>query len=215
MKSAGRCALLLVLFASTVVAGTGLFLLFASRWLANADRPQAADAIIVLAGEPSRALYAAELFEGKLAPVIYVSKPALAPSQRLFRQMGISFPTQEELYREILVRKGVPSSRVVILGESLLSTADEAVAVRALGIGERRTILVVTSPYHVRRVKMTYSKIIPELRAVVVANPHESYPDRWWTDQDVARNVLLETVKIAYFVTGGRFTSAPAVQSAR
>lgn len=215
MKRIGRCALLLLLLAATVVAGTGLFLLFAGRWLDNADPLQAADAIVVLAGEPSRALYAAALFERKLAPVIYVSRPALVPHQRMFRQLGIAFPTQEELSREVLLRKGVPAERIRFLGESLLSTVDEAAAARGLGIGGHQAVLVVTSPYHVRRVKMTFSAIAPGLRTVVVANPHEPYPEHWWTDQDVARNVVLETIKIAYFMAGGRFTSMPSAQGSK
>lgn len=209
MKGIGRCALVLALLVAAVVAVIGLFLRFAGRWLAIADAPQPAAAIVVLSGEPSRALYAAELFERKLAPVIYITRPALALYQRMLRRLEIPFPTQEELYREVLLRRGVPPARIRFLGEALLSTVDEANAVRALPIGNGETVLVVTSPYHVRRAKIVFGAVAPELRWIVVANPHEPYPERWWTDQDVARNVLLETVKIAYFIAGGRFSSAP------
>lgn len=207
MRSAIRCTLIAACLALLVLCGVGLLLLFADKWLSGSDRPEAADAILVLSGEPSRALHAAELYSRGIAPVVYVSRPELTRAQKLLEEMVIPYPPQEHLYREILVRKGVPRDRIRILGNSLRSTIDEATAARDVDTGQLRTILVVTSPYHVRRVKMTFGDILPNIRVIVTANPHEPYPERWWTDQDVARNVVLETVKIAFYLAGGRFTS--------
>lgn len=207
MKRALRWFLPVVILAACAAAAGSVFLLFAGPWLRNDDRPEPAGAILVLSGEPLRALHAAELYSRGVAPVVYVSRPALSRGQKLFEEMAIPYPPQEHLYREILVRKGVPRDRIRILGESLLSTIDEATAARDVDAGPLRTILVVTSPYHVRRVKMTFGDILPNIRVIVTANPHEPYPERWWTDQDVARNVVLETVKIAFYLAGGRFTS--------
>jgi hypothetical protein len=39
----------------------------------------------------------------------------------------------------------------------------------------------------------------------VLAVPQERFPDRWWTSQDAAREVLLEWSKIAFYLVGGRF----------
>lgn len=215
MKPALRWIVPSVVFAAFAAVAGGAFLLIAGPWLSNDDRPEAAGAILVLSGEPLRALHAAELYSRGLAPVVYVSRPALTRGQKLLEEMAIPYPPQEHLYQEILVRKGVPQDRIRILGKSLLSTVDEATAARDVDAGPLRTILVVTSPYHVRRVKMTFGAIAPGLRTVVVANPHEPFPEHWWTDQDVARNVVLETIKIAYFMAGGRFTSMPSAQGSK
>lgn len=208
MKGVARWALLLVLLAATVVGGSGLFLLFAGRWLANADQPLAADAMVVLAGEPSRAVHAANLYSKGFAPLVCVSKPALTHSQKLLAGLGLPFPPQEQLYQEILLRKGVPEDRIRVIGKGALRTVEEAMAARELPLGEQRTLLVVTSPYHVRRVKMVFSDVLPQARVIVVANPHEPYPRRWWTNQDVARNVVLETIKIVFHLLGGGFPTA-------
>jgi hypothetical protein len=39
----------------------------------------------------------------------------------------------------------------------------------------------------------------------IVPTPYDPFPARWWTDQDAARNVLLELAKIAFYRLGGRF----------
>jgi hypothetical protein len=39
----------------------------------------------------------------------------------------------------------------------------------------------------------------------VVASAYEAFPARWWTEQEAARNVLLESAKIVYYKLGGRF----------
>ncbi len=208
MKGTSRCAWIVAGFAIFAAAGGALFLLFATEWLFIDERPEAADAILLLSGEPSRALQAAELFSRGLAPVVYVPRPAHSHSQKLLEEMGIPFPPQEQLYEEILVRKGVPKDRIRVHGSGFVSTVEEVVAARGLSLGPRRTLLVVTSPYHVRRVKMIFRSVLPQVRVIVVADPREPYPRRWWTNQDVARNVVLETLKIAFFLAGGRYTSA-------
>jgi hypothetical protein len=39
----------------------------------------------------------------------------------------------------------------------------------------------------------------------VVATPYEPFPKKWWTDQDSARNVILEAFKILFYKLGGTF----------
>ena len=207
MRAVARCTLVAVVLMAFGAAGCGAFLLFAAEWLATSDPPESADVILILAGNPSRALLAVELYSKGFAPQVYVSKPVHTHSQKLLGKLDIPYPPQEQLTREVLVKKGVPAERIHYLGNALMSTVDEARAVHALGAIGWRTLLVVTSPYHVRRAKMVFGEILPQVRVVVVANPHEPYPKRWWTDQDVARNVALEIVKIAYYLAGGQYTS--------
>lgn len=208
MRSASRCTWIVAGVAIFGAAGGVMFMLFAGEWLFIDERPESADAILLLSGEPSRALHAAELFSRGLAPIVYVPKPVHTHSQKLLGEMGISFPPQEQLYEEILVRKGVPKDRIRVHGSGFVSTVEEALAARGLSLGPLHTLLVVTSPYHVRRVKMIFGSVLPQVRVIVVADPREPYPPRWWTNQDVARNVVLETLKIAFFLAGGRYTSA-------
>lgn len=192
-----------------IAAGTGMF--HVAAWLNSGDQPSKADAIVVLAGEPRRAFYAADLFHKGYAENIYVSKAAPEPWVKEVTALGISIVSQEEIYRRILAKKGIPKSRIVFFGSSL-STAQEAEHIRQFFPHQGCLILVVTSPYHVRRTKMIFSDTVPACRTTVVGTPYETFPERWWTNQDAARNVLLELAKIFYYKMGGKFRTLPEGQ---
>lgn len=202
-----RCTALLAAGTCVLIAILLLCLTFAAPWLSVEDTPTPSDTILVLAGEPARFLYGADLYKNGLAPQVHVSRPARLRAYKIFDDLDIQFPRFETAYREILIRKGVPAGRIHYLGESLLSTVDEARAANTLaGHTGMKTFIIVTSPYHVRRVKMVFADYAPGLEVAVVATPYEPFPAKWWTDQDVARNVMLELAKIAFYVFGGRFT---------
>ncbi len=71
---------------------------------------------------------------------------------------------------------------------------------------------MVTSPYHVRRTRLIFYEALGDrgIEFAVVATPLETFPDDWWRSQDSAREVLLEWVKIAFFLVGGRFSAGNA-----
>lgn len=74
-----------------------------------------------------------------------------------------------------------------------------------LGRDKPLKLLVVTSPYHVRRAAMIFRQAYGGAH-VVVGTPYEPFPREWWRSQDAARNVLLELAKITFYLVGGRFT---------
>jgi uncharacterized SAM-binding protein YcdF (DUF218 family) len=189
-----------------LAAGTGLY--HAAAWLNSGDQPSKADAIVVLAGEPLRVFYAADLFNKGYAETVYVSKAVPEPWVKEATALGITIVPQETIYRRILLKKGVPDKRIVFFGSSL-STVQEAEHVRHLFPHQGCRVLVVTSPYHVRRVRMIFSDTVPTCRTTVVGTPYETFPERWWTNQHAARNVLLELAKIIYYKLGGKFRALP------
>jgi uncharacterized SAM-binding protein YcdF (DUF218 family) len=191
---------------SLALAGAGVY--YVAVWLQAGDTPAQADAIVVLAGGPYRAFYAADLYQQGYASRVYISKAAPEPWEKDAAELGISIVPQEMLYRQVLVKKGVPLKQVAFFGRSL-STAQEAEHVRRLFPGPVCKLLVVTSPYHVRRTKMIFSDMVPACKTTVVGTPYEPFPERWWSNQDSARNVVLELAKIVYYKAGGRFRIAP------
>ena len=94
-------------------------------------------------------------------------------------------------------------------GEASLSTFDEAIALQHRFAGRSPRLLVVTSPYHVRRARMVLVDALPNAILTVCATPYEEFPEHWWISQDAARDLLLELAKLAFYIAGGRFT-APA-----
>ena len=200
-----RCFMIIALVGlSMVLAIAGVFF-FASRWLPDSDVAISADAIIVLAGDSRRTLYAADLYTQGLAPQVLVSRPIRGVRERILKDMGIALPDAEEYERMILLKKAVPAAAIEIFGKGSISTFEEGYVLGQLYAGQTPSLLVVTSPYHVRRVKMILGDALPGAKIHVVATPYEQFPGNWWASQDAARDLLLELTKIVFYVVGGRY----------
>ena len=125
------------------------------------------------------------------------------------RQLGIRLPRQDEQYREILRRKGVPGNAVSVFGDGNLSTVQEAETLREFLGNRSARLLIVTSPYHTRRVKIVFTRLLPQADIRVLASPYEEFPQQWWTDRNSAVNVVIETTKLLYYYLGGAFRALP------
>lgn len=179
----------------------------AGFWLKVDEKPVKSDAIIVLAGTPTRAFYAADLYRQGYAPQVFVSRPMRDYSLKMLDEIGVSFPRQEEVDKEVLLKKGVHEKNIHFFGQSSLSTIQEAEVTNKLFRGNSCKIIIVTSPYHVRRANMIFKDTMQDCQVKVLGTTYELFPGKWWTDQDAARNVLLETTKIVFYLFGGRFRS--------
>lgn len=211
MRAPRKRFLAAVAVAALAAAGAAaVFAWNAARWLNNPDAPGRADAIVILAGSYQRAIHGGELYRRGLAPLVYVSVPAPDPAAAVLAPLGIRLPPKEEIYEQTLRAMGVPAEAMRRLGSRSLSTAEEAQeAQRAFAPGMR--LLLVTSPFHVLRSRLIFGDALHGrgIQVAVVAVPQEKFPDRWWTSQDAAREVLLEWAKIVFYLGGGRFR-APA-----
>lgn len=199
-----RCLLAAGLFALACLASIGALIWFAAELLNMPDAPVHSDAIVVLSGDALRVVHAADLYRQGLAPRILLTVEARSRAQKKLDEIGVPFPRTEKVYHDALVKLGVPDTAISIMGGEVSSTAAEADALRtALPAGIR--LLVVTSPYHLRRTRMIFTDRFPADQVHIVPTPYDPFPARWWTDQDAARNVLLELAKIAFYRLGGRF----------
>ena len=205
-----RPVVLALMALAAMVVGGAIFVVNAARWLNNADAPTGSDAILVLAGSYLRPIHAGDLFRQGFAPVVYVSVPKPNPAAAPLAALGVQLVPVESTYEETLRAKGVPKERMMRLGSGALSTVDEADELRRLFAGRSAKVLVVTSPFHVRRARMIFGDTLQGtgITVAVVATPQEAFPDRWWTSQDAARDVLLEWSKILFYFCGGRFRAA-------
>jgi uncharacterized SAM-binding protein YcdF (DUF218 family) len=205
MHCAKKCGLFLLIVFLAAAIGAALGLNYAAAWLSAGDRPQKADAILVLGGSFTRPFQAADLYRQGLARKIYVSVPLREDQLRLLDEAGIAYPREEEVVRQVLLKKGVPASAIEYFGKASVSTAAEAQAARALFARGAPRLLVVTSPYHLRRTRMTFADALPAADIRVIATSYDPFPQAWWKDQNAARNVLLELAKITFYQLGGRF----------
>jgi uncharacterized SAM-binding protein YcdF (DUF218 family) len=202
----------LVLAALVILLAAGAaFVDGAARWLNNPDAPSRADAILVLAGSYQRPIHAGDLYRQGFAPLVLVSVAVADPAAAPLAVLGVKLVPKEETYEQTLRAKGVPAERIQRLGTKSLSTVDEAHELRKRYAGKPAKVLVVTSPFHVRRSRMIFTDALEGsgVSVSVLATPQEPFPERWWTSQDAARDVLLEWTKILFYLGGGRFR-APA-----
>lgn len=186
-----------------IIAGVAVFLNL-GNWLRCSDKPVPSRAIMVLSGPPMRPYYAAELYRQGYAKEIYVTRPIREFQAKMLDDMGIYWPRTEQVHSDVLQKRGVPADHIRIIGNNCMNTIDEAEAADKVLGGKDCSVLVVTSPYHVRRSQMIFNDTLRHCRYRVLATPYEPFPTQWWTDQDAARNVILEITKIVFYKLGGR-----------
>lgn len=203
-----RFLILIALGLLAALLGAGaLFVANASRWLAEPDPVASADAIVILAGSFRRPIYAAELHKQGVAPQVYVSVPARDPVVAILDPLGVRLTPIEETYEQILRAMGVPAASIRRLGNGSLSTFQEAREARKVFTASGTRLVLVTSPFHVRRARMVFEEVFAGtgVGIAVFSAPQEPFPVAWWTSQDAAREVLLEWAKITFYRFGGRF----------
>jgi uncharacterized SAM-binding protein YcdF (DUF218 family) len=167
--------------------------------------PHRADVGLVLAGNFGRAMYAADLYQQGFIPRIWISRPEREKHLTQLDALGVPYPQQEEISRAVLLKKGGPGNRIEVIGDGVLSTIMEARCVADLleKRSEIRSVLIVTSRFHVRRAEAIFKYVLRPLSQVdifVVGTPYDGFvADHWWKDRDSARQVFLETAKLLLF----------------
>ncbi|BAS29304.1 YdcF family protein [Limnochorda pilosa] len=180
-------ALIVTLLGPAILAAIG-------RWLARPDPlPSEAGVLVVISGDPYglREEEAARLWREGLAPVILVSGGSIAWET-----------VAAEVMRRHLLRLGLPPEAVRVEPQAS-STAENAAftlpMVEDLGA---RTVVVVTSNYHVRRTRMTFRRAYGPggIRVFVHGAPDPGFhPDRWWREGSGREYALLELAKILWY----------------
>ena len=170
----------------------------ANAWIVN-DPPVKADAIVVLGGGlETRPFEAARLYHQGLAPKILLMNVKLSPTT----QLGIT-PPEKDLTRQVLLKKEVPDSDCITIGDAVASTHDEALAVRAwLATNHASRIIIPTDLFHTRRVRWLFRK---ELKgtgasALVAVAPTEQYQTtNWWKHEEGLIAFQNEVIKYLYY----------------
>lgn len=203
MQCFRRCALAFLAMLALVVAAALGLAWTASDFLAAGDSLDRADAIVVLGHDPTRVFEAADRFKEGVAPRVVLSRPRRSPRLVYLESQGIPSPWFEVAGRKILADRGVPEDAVSVLPDEVVSTATEAVAFGRM-LPDARRLVVVTSPYHVFRTRLIFRHELPDRDIRVVASRYEKMPREWWREQELAINVLMEFVKLPFYLAGGR-----------
>ncbi len=178
------------------------------KWLVKSDAPHHSDVIVLLMGSfPERVLQAADLYhEGKAYRLLIVYE-SMGPYQVL-ESRGADIIRTTEQARDAAIDLEVPADSITMLPGEARSTLDEAVAVREFikRNSDIDTLLLVSSPAHMRRAYMIFSRILRNTeRPVYIGTSPSSYssfnPDKWWRRKEDVQSVVSEMVKILSFLT--------------
>ena len=195
------------LFFTAFLAGFLLFLPFAGRFFNAQDELQHADLIMVLAGARiERWLEAVDLYKEGWGPRIVVSPGPVEPIEAELERRGVRYPRDGELARAAIVGLGVPADQVTVLPQGVDNTAAEAAALhRMLPPTGVRRLIVVTSPYHLRRAGYAFRRELRGTGVQVVMRGtrySRSRPTRWWTRRGDIRFIMAELPKFIAYVGG-------------
>jgi uncharacterized SAM-binding protein YcdF (DUF218 family) len=158
----------------------------AESWIIE-DPLDKADALIILGDDnfyADRATRGAQLYREGKAPVIVASGRRLRPNA------GIA-----ELMEHDLFERGVPRDKIVRFAHDADSTLEEARALTRL-VKERkwRSVIVVTSNFHTRRVRYIFQRVFPQGMEVRVASARDGDfdPERWWEKRKSIKELMRE-----------------------
>jgi len=177
-------------------------------WLMRNSVPSHADAMILLMGNfPERVLQAADLYHDGKADRLLIVYESMGPYEVL-ESRGADIIRTTEQARDAAIDLGVPADSITMLPGEARSTLDEAVAVREyIKVNPHiDTLLLVSSPAHMRRAYMIFRQILRNSeKPVYVGTSPSAYssfnPDKWWRRKEDVQSVVSEMVKILSFLT--------------
>ena len=191
-----------------LIVALGLALLYFTRtwwltqaasWLVYSRQTDHADGIFVLGGDAwERGQYAAQLYKNGVSTRIITTGEPVSGN---LKAVGLRY-TEAELGSRVLISAGVPAKAITVLNEGD-STYDEAnIARRIARLRGYHTILVVSSPFHMRRASLIFSKIFQGSGVGLYFSPvpESSFQvERWWERNDDTLAVLEEYIKLARY----------------
>jgi uncharacterized SAM-binding protein YcdF (DUF218 family)/glycosyltransferase involved in cell wall biosynthesis len=138
------------------------------------EPPQPADAIVVFAGGVGESGQAGGGYQERVKHAVDLFSAGYAP--RMVFSSGFIFAFREaEVMRQLAVSSGVPSdaihleSQATNTHENVLFSADIA---RQQGW---KRVLLVSSPYHMRRASLTWRQVAPDVEAIATPTPSSQF----------------------------------------
>lgn len=183
-----------------ITAAAGLLLLAvaflgAGRLLVYDEPPRHADVIVVLAGDRgARTAQGAALYHAGWAPQLIVSG---GPTYHT--------TTIAALMRDHAVELGVPADAVIIEDQADSTYGNAVFTQQLMEEHGYTTALVLSSNYHMRRVKYTFEREFREsgieLTYCAATDPNFD-PARWWTNNKSVMYTFTEYVKFIGYALG-------------
>lgn len=179
----------------------------AGNWLVTEELPDHADAMVLLMGTfPPRVLQAVDLYsEGRTGRIIIVNE--YRGPYKMLTDKGVEVIGTTAQASNALITLGIPSDSITILPGEAQSTLNEAMVTMDYlsQHHEIKSLILVSSPSHMRRAKLIFRKAIiySGLQVNVFCSPSKYTgfnPDKWWKDKEDIQIVLSEYLKLTSFM---------------
>jgi len=163
----GAAALYLLLFQTPA-------LWWAAAPLQLSAPPQAADAIVVFAGGVGESGKAGGGFQERVAQAVDLYRAGYAP--KLIFSSGYVFTLREaEVMKAVAVDNGVPAEAILLEEKAANTHQNVTYTKQLLDQHQWRRILLVSSPYHMRRATSTWHKLAPEVAVTPTPVPQSQF----------------------------------------
>ena len=154
------------------------------------------DVIIVLTGKTARFKHGVRLYKQGYAGNIMIT----ASNEPL--ELANVHLDWEEIIREAVRQEGIPETALLII-EDITSTYDEACFTRKVMLEKGfKSAIVVSSPYHMRRVRMIFEKVYKRSGISLHYSPVEESEfqvAKWWTREGELVAVVNEYIKLVFY----------------
>ena len=147
---------------------------FLARPLRITAPPHSADAIVVFAGGVGESGQAGGGYQERVKQAVDLYKSGFAP--RMIFESGYVFAFREaEIMRDLAASLGVPASAIVLETHGV-NTFDDVIRVReVLRRDQWRNILLVSSPYNMRRAVSVWRKQAPDIDVTPTPVPESQF----------------------------------------
>jgi len=177
------------------------------NWLVRDDKPEHADAMVLLMGGISdRVLQAVDLFHDGKAGRLIIVEESMGPYKTI-QARGATIISNTTQIRNAAISMGVPPDSIVILEGDARSTLSEVAIIRDFIADNRMadTLILVTSAPHTQRAGMMFESAFRanDLRIEILCSPsrYSSFNAKyWWRDKEGIQDVLSEIIKIGNFL---------------
>tara|TARA_B100001094_G_scaffold286586_1_gene301539 strand:- start:9241 stop:9837 length:597 start_codon:yes stop_codon:yes gene_type:complete len=151
------------------------------------------DAIVILSGNPERAVAGSKLFFDKDADFIYLSKE----NKKIKNYID---PSNEkrvyETYINILLKNNISRGNIILFGTNNKSTYDEAKNFSNINLSGINKVLIVTNKFHIHRAKMIFNEF---KQSVEIDFFYVDDTDNWSRDKQSIMMILSEIMKCFLF----------------
>lgn len=171
--------------------------LLIGQYLSPADNLYRADAIVVVSGDSDRMKQAINLYKQGYAPKLILSGAA----KEGFTSNALAMHIEAS-------QSGIPNE-AVILEENANNTYENALYTKEIVLSQgMKNIILVTSPYHQRRVYETFKNMFKESGIQLQNSPsiYSSWkPNDWWNTERESHLTQEESIKVLWSAVTGNY----------